>query len=279
MTKPELAMWASDDGTGRAYKHPFREDSEGKPLQSPSVTTILKLKSKGDAIAQWAADQAVNWIAENQNMIYTMSEESIKQTGRFRWKSVRDERAEVGTGIHNTIEAEHTGSWNYPVLDEEQKQIMEQWALFNERFEVTSHRSEFTVWRPNEGVDYAGTADGLWDVTDRETGESWKNLYIDLKTSRNIWPEHWLQLAALFFAPYIMDKKEDGTWVETPARKSEGVAIVHLRADLWEFIPQTNFDILNNAYGQFMAYRSLWGLEREQAKLEKEIELAGRTTF
>lgn len=269
MGKPELAMYAKEDGTGRAYKHPFRLGEDGKPLQSPSVTTVLKLVSKGDGVVQWAVNETVNWIAENQNLIYVKATEDIKRWGKFRWKDARDIRAEVGTGVHETIEALHTGSWNFPVLDDEQRRIMAQWDLFNERYDVTPHRTEFTVWNPTPNVDTAGTVDGLWDVTDTVTGDTWTNLYIDLKTSKNTWPEHWMQLSTLRNSPFIMEKQPDGTWVEVPAPESDGVAIVHLREDFYEFLPLTNPEKINNFAAQFTSYRRLWGLNKELDQIEK----------
>lgn len=272
-------MWAQPDGTGRAYKHPFRLNAEGKPLQSPSVTTVLKLVSKGDGVLQWAVNETVNWIAENQNLIYVKPTEDIKKWGKYRWKDARDIRAEVGTGVHETIESLHTGGWNFPKLDDEQQRIMKQWEDLNERYEITPIRSEFTVWNPTPNVDTAGTVDGLWNVKDRKTGETWENLYIDLKTSKNTYPEHWMQLSILRNSPYIMEKQADGTWLELPAPESDGVAIVHLREDYWEFLPLTDPKKINLYAAQFLSYRRLWELNKELEAYEKEEELAKYSKF
>lgn len=265
MTKPELAQWAKEDGTGRAYKHPFRTVTvAGKevPLTSPSVTTVLGLVDK-PALIQWAADRTLDWAIENASLLFVKDEEGARRWGRYRWTDVRDERAEVGTGIHETIEMEHTGGWNYPVLDDEQMRIMEQWRLLNQRYLIVPHRSEFTVWGgltvPNG--DWAGTGDGLWDITDLETGQTWVGVFIDLKTSRNTWPEHWLQLSALRHADVIMVKQDDGTWTETPLSDLEGdfaTAIIHLREDKWNVTIEDDRTLLDAQYDQFMAYRQVW---------------------
>lgn len=266
MSKPELAMWASDEGTGRAYKHPFLLGPDEKPLKVPSVTTILKLVDKS-GISQWAADQTVQWAIDNASLLMSRSDEDIVKWGRWRWKDARDERAEVGTGIHNYIEAEHTGSWNYPVLDDEQQDILAQWRLLNERYLITPHRSEFTVWSHN--YEYAGTADGLWDIVDTETGEAWENLLIDLKTSKNTWPEHWMQLAALRNADVIMEKAADGTWSEVEDWTSSGTAIIHLRADMHEVLIETDPILEAVRFNKFLQYRSLWELTKAEEDLLK----------
>ena len=280
MSKPELAMWANEDGTGRAYKHPFRAVADGKQLQSPSVTTILGLVDK-PALIQWAADQTLDWAINNVSLLFVKDEEGARRWGRYRWTDVRDERAEVGTGIHETIESQHTGGWNYPVLDDEQRRIMDQWRMLNERYDITAHRSEFTVWgNPDSSYnDWAGTADGLWDITDRQTGESWENLVIDLKTSKNIWPEHWLQLAALNNATCIMTKHEDGTWTEDPMPEGDGTAIIHLREDKFEVLVETDYEITHRRYLQFLAYREVWGHKKAVEQYTKDRDKTSKLSF
>jgi len=272
MTKPELALYANADGTGRAYKHPFRKGEDGKPLSSPSVTTVLKQVDK-PALIQWAADRTLDWAIENASLLLSKSDEDAFRWGKYRWADVRDERAEVGTGIHETIEMLHTGGWNFPALDEEQQAIMDQWRWLNERYEFTPHRSEFTVWggmdqeafdgytdEATTGFTYAGTGDGLWDILDRKTGQFYSNVVIDLKTSKNTWPEHWLQLAGLMFADVIMEKQPDGTWVEITNEwdKSDGVAIIHLRADKAEVKMETDLELNQLRYKQFQNLVRSW---------------------
>jgi hypothetical protein len=266
MGKPELALYAKADGTGRAYRHPFRTLEDGSPVTSPSVTTILNLVDK-PALIQWAADQTLDWAINNASLLFVKDQEGARRWGRYRWQDVRDERAEVGTGIHETVESLHTGGWTFPVLDDEQKRIMDQWYLLNERYEITPHRSEFTVWGGLDQGDlhWAGTCDGLWDLTDRETGEMWSNLFIDLKTSKNTWPEHWLQLSALRNGNVIMVKNPDGTWIEEDLPIGDGTAIIHLRADKYKVTVESDYDLINLQYNQFMGYRSVW-------KYKKEVE-------
>lgn len=262
MTKPELAQYAKEDGTGRAYRHPFRtvgDVADGKPLTSPSVTTILGLVDK-PALIQWAADRTLDWAIENVSLLFVKDEEGAKRWGRYRWADVRDERAEVGTGIHETIESIHTGGWNYPALDDEQNRIMAQWEKLNERYTITPHKSEFTVWGGfgDDKTHWAGTGDGLWDILDNQTGEFYENVVIDLKTSKNIWPEHWLQLSALRHADVVMVKQEDGTWVEEELPKGDGTAIIHLREDKHSVTIETDEALLDLQYSQFMSYRDVW---------------------
>lgn len=281
MGKPELAQFAKEDGTGRAYKHPFRTVS-GKPLTSPSVTTVLGLVDK-PALIQWAADRTLDWAVENASLLFVKSDEASKRWGRYRWTDVRDERAEVGTGIHETIESLHTGSWNFPVLDDEQQRIMKQWDLLNQRYTITPHKSEFTVWGgifdEDSGTDWAGTGDGLWDIVDNETGEAWFNVVIDLKTSKNTWPEHWLQLSALYMADVIMFKQPDGTWIEEEPTRGDGTAIIHLREDKYKVTVETDKDLIALQYKQFMSYRRVWHYKKSVEQYVKDREKTAEMKF
>lgn len=281
MTKPELAQYAKEDGTGRAYKHPFRTVGEAdKPLTSPSVTTVLNLVDK-PALIQWAADRTLDWAIDNVSLLFVKDEEGAKRWGKYRWADVRDERAEVGTGIHETIESMHTGGWNYPALDDEQRRIMRQWELLNQRYTIVPHKSEFTIWHfGNVGFeDYAGTGDGLWDITDNETGETWVNVVIDLKTSKNTWPEHWLQLAALRRAEVVMVKQPDGTWIEEELPAGDGTAIIHLREDKFSVTIETDQDLINLQYEQFMSYRRVWSYKKLVEEYSKTRDKTAEMRF
>lgn len=251
MAKPELAQYYSEkQDDGRAYKHPLT----GETL--PSVTTVLKMADKS-GLAQWAADKAVEWCVINWHLLGSRSDEDAYRAARWQWKNVRDERAQVGTGVHEAIEDEHAGTWNMPDLDEEQERIMLQWEQLKIEHEIIPLRSEFTVWSHGK---YAGTADGLWYIDGKLT-------IVDIKTSRNIWPEHFAQISALLNAPVIMDKSEDGTWSESPMPEVEGAALIHLREDRHEIVWAEDLDL---HFEKFMGYHKVWEATQEIKARVKE---------
>ena len=267
MTTPELALYGKEgEGKGRAYKHPFRKGDDGKAITSPSVTTVLKLEDKSNLV-QWAVDLSVEWCVVNWAVLGMRSNEDAFKTARFRYNAVRDERAWVGTGVHETIDSLHSGGWNFPELDEEQQQIMLQWEDLNRVWLITPVLSEFTVW--NIDSDYAGTADGLWNFTHRQSGETFVAL-VDIKTSKNTWPGHAMQIAALGNSSNVlMEKLGDGTWVEKILPEFDKSVLVHLRADKWEIIEVEDTDL---RLEEFLAYRKIWDVqssikERVKARL------------
>ena len=278
MGAPTLSQWGDANAykEGRAYKHP------GTDERLPSITTILKMADKG-GLAQWAADCAMDWAVKNWSLLGQRSDEDALKAGRYRWKDVRDERAEVGTGVHEAIEAIHTGSGVFPFLDDEQDRIMEKWDEFNFVHHAVPVYTEFTVWWADH---YAGTGDGLWLID----GELW---LIDIKTSKNTWPEHFCQLAALRHAPHAMIRVDEGTegavshkdkekniswWsqVDNPALQADKVGILHLREDKWELIEVENLEIhqeIFNGYEQVhYAKKKLQAIEAAKEKAIKAAE-------
>lgn len=265
-----LALWgdATQYSEGRAYRHPVTGE------RYPSVTTVLKLVDKS-GLAQWAADQAMLWAAENWQFLGRRSEEQAFNAGRYRWKDIRDERAEVGTGVHETIEALHKGSWNFPALTDEQAAIMKQWEILNETHTIEPILSEFTMFDTETG--YAGTADGYWRVTCNHDGPTHLGkpagvpvlTLVDVKTSRSHWPEHDYQLGALWSAPDWALEVADMEWEITPRRPIETAAIIHLRADKAEIIEVPALDLQASV---FRSYVHVWKARQDLKTGVKQLE-------
>lgn len=258
MTKPELATAQSGYG-GRGYRIPGRLDRYGKQKVYPSVTTVLKQVNK-PGLMQWVADQTAAYAVANIHHLNDRSPEKAWGFLRFYWsrepdltqplrthhEGVRDDAAELGTNIHEIIDADLQGTIP-PMPDSpeawEMVDVVEEWLSLHD---VTMHHSEFTV--VHDDLEYAGTADADWTIrclhpdpclgTERPV-----RCLIDLKTSRYTWPEHGMQLAALANAPVAMVKMlaaGPGTikhgkgrtatyWVEREQPTYERAALLHIR--------------------------------------------------
>lgn len=272
MTHPKLAVARSGWG-GRGYRIPNRADWDtGKPIVYPSVTTVLKAVAK-PGITQWAVDQTAAFAVENLQYLYNVSEERGWRYLRWYWsrspelvgkelrlhhEGVRDDAADLGTNIHEWIEAEIDGTLMPPSLDTwEAEQMADVFWEWMEGHTVISHHQEFTLVNDDDG--YAGTGDADWSIRcdhdgpsclGQKPGEFIRTL-VDLKSSRHTWPEHGMQLAALYNAPRMMvevdadapgamlaEKVEQGQkvkswWNEEATPKFEAAALLHLRpADL-----------------------------------------------
>lgn len=215
MTLPRRAIGKSGYG-GRGYRPLGRRDL---PVL-PSVTTILKAESK-PALVQWAADQTAAYAVANAEQLFRMSD--AKAWGFLRWFHKREPKdplskeftdlstyhtgvlsdaGELGDSVHEWIEADLSGTTPYPsVIDRNEAfwQCVSAWNQFKSEHDIVFHRTECTVWNPDDG--YAGTFDLELEID----GEMY---LIDIKTSRGLYSSTWMQLAALYNAPTLLDDSE-----------------------------------------------------------------------
>lgn len=250
MTQPKLARyWNDAEAQGRGYVRP----STGERV--PGITSITKLIDKD--LSQWGADQAVRWMANHwfEWNPGGKSEESAFRHARYRHKDYRDERGEVGTGVHTFLEQHLRGEEPLiEFLDREQQEMVEQFHEFVFLSGATFQGQEATVW----GGDWAGTLDGYMTLNGK-TG------IVDYKTSKAIYPEVMMQLSGLKSAKVLIREVPEGTpdahiledkqrgnswWVEEEAPQVDTAWILHLRGSFhdvdlvvpakWELIELDN---------------------------------------
>ena len=227
--EPKLRVRSSGHG-GSGYKHPHTGDVV------PGVTTVLKRLDK-PGILQWAVDNTAAYAVANVDGLLNRTEEQGFGFLRWYWKrdplkgdltdirnysdGVLNDAAQLGTMMHDWVAADH-GACPYPDVTDApffHWEMVEQWNGFNAQHEIEPIHSEFTVWNSEFG--YAGTADGLWKIDGVVT-------LVDVKTSRNTWDEHWMQLEALRRCDKMLTEV-DGEWVESPAIVPEKLALFHIR--------------------------------------------------
>lgn len=242
MTAPPLARYFSDvENQGRGYISPL--DPNGR--RYPGVTSIIKLVAKD--MSQYGSDMAVRWMSQHwaEWTPGQRSEESAFRSARYRHKDYRDERGEIGTGVHSYIE-DHVKGLD-PIgfdLDTEQWQMIEQFdqAVFLTGMEFID--SEVTVF----GEDWAGTLDLRVKAYSERLGRVVTGI-LDVKTSKSIYPEVMLQLAALKSARtqfrqvtaetpnaiHLPDKNRgESWWLKEDAPEVETAWALHLRGDFWD---------------------------------------------
>lgn len=282
MTLPKLAVKSSGYG-GRGYAIPGRtktSEKTGKPIRDvyPSVTTVLKQIAK-PGLHQWIADQTAAFAVANLPYLMAVEDDVAWGSLRFKWSKtpdlqatelrehyngVKDDLAELGTNIHEWVEAEIDGFTAYPELYAvETDHMIDAWRGWFAEHEVESHNSEFTL--VNDTLKVAGTADADWTITclhepyidgqgreyfclDRKSRGPFRTL-VDVKSSRNTWRENGMQLAGLANATCMMIEVAEGTegaqkaekvengekvvswWVEDAVPSWERYALLHIRPD------------------------------------------------
>lgn len=243
MTLPQLAVRNSGYG-GRGYAIPatpgdpfksvkadggyvktrLREDESA--LIVPSVTTVLKAGAS-EALTQWAVDQTAGYASINAESLLTRTPDAAFGYLRFFWKrepkplaegydlrnyheGVLQEAADLGTDIHEWIQADAHPGLEYPDISQLNDQFFEMVGVWDEwsagQF-IQPVLTEATVYNSKEG--YAGTLDCLWWING-------KLCLIDIKSARSLWPDHSRQLAALKEADILLVQGDDGEWMELP---------------------------------------------------------------
>jgi hypothetical protein len=227
--QPKLRVRSSGHG-GSGYKHPLTGDIV------PGVTTVLKKLDK-PGVLQWAVDNTAAFAVANVDALLSRTEEQGWGFLRWYWKrdplaagepdirnysqGVLTDAAELGTLMHDWVAAEHD---NLPYPDvslapEYFWQMVAEWDKWKSEHEVVPVITETTLWSHQYG--YAGTADGLWMIDG-------KPLLLDVKTSRNVWDEHYMQLAALGACDAML-VESDGVWEELAVPAFTDYALLHIR--------------------------------------------------
>jgi len=241
MVQPKLRSRASGFG-GSGYRIPTWLDDAGKPTLVPSVTTITGVTHK-PGLVQWAADQTAAYAVTHLDDLMSRTEEAGWGFLRYFWrrepkgvdelrgahKRVLNEAANIGTNVHEWIEADLKGEFEPAIDSFECEQMVEQWLLWKSEHTIEPILVEATAVNREHG--YAGTLDGLWVVDGVPT-------LVDVKTSRNTWPEHFQQLAALGACYTLMEECDecegsvplaDTWWREIVMPPFSEYAILHLR--------------------------------------------------
>lgn len=279
--EPKLRVRSSGHG-GSGYRHPIT----GEVV--PGVTTVLKRLEK-PAIVQWAVDNTAAYAVANIDALLNRTEEQGYGFLRWYWKrdplkgdlsdirnysaGVLNDAAELGTLMHDWIAAEH-GAQPYPKTSNAPAmfwEMVEQWEMFKLEHEVEPILSEVTFWSHCYG--YAGTVDGLWKIDGVPR-------LIDIKTSRNTWDEHRIQVAALGACDAMLIE-QDGEWVELPIPAFSGYSLIHIRPSDYdkEGFPMEPFariiDIddaeLNPLFDQFLGMLQVTHAQNKLKEIRKVV--------
>jgi hypothetical protein len=224
----------------------YRDKVTGDKLRR--VTTILSQGStKGDVLALWAANLVAETAFANLPALVNASLYPDQQTAMYDWLRraplrKKDERADIGSAVHQIIEAEVLGQPIAPGLldDPEMAPYLHHFGRFVREWDVTFEASEMVVGNRTAG--YAGTLDYLlrspliaaeFDIPASTV------LMGDTKTGgeldgKGVYPEAALQMAAYRKAEVAWLR--DGSTVPMPATHSTGV-VLHLRPEGYRLIP------------------------------------------
>ncbi len=166
----------------------------------PSVTTILEILDKSDALIPWAVRCAVEYVRENMSDESDL--ESVLQKAVFEWRSVKDKAADIGTQIHDAIE--QWIKYGTKLTSHPSPNVMQGFAAFlqwEKEHSVKWLHSESKIVNHDRG--YAGTLDAICEYEGRK-------MVIDFKSSKGFYDTFGMQIAAYKFAAEAMGHPTDG---------------------------------------------------------------------
>lgn len=169
MTKQEANQkWPKRNGM-------YYFDIDGKEVILPAVTEILRVLAK-PALVNWAAKEAAKIALDNP----TLTEKEV--VGQFG--QISGNAATRGRGVHNFFQQILNNQYDIDA-PEQYRPYLEGIIRFQKEYQVTPIFNERIVKSLKYG--YAGTV----DQAVKTNNQTW---LIDLKTSKQIYPEMGLQL-------------------------------------------------------------------------------------
>jgi hypothetical protein len=195
-----------------------------------SVTNVIETINK-PALVGWAArtvaEQAVNDLVLVTKISRRDKAEAIAYLKGSPY-AAKDAAADLGSRLHKLAEAHELGH-DMPVLEDDEREMVQQYLAFREDWQPTYEATEATVC--NRTLGYAGTLDGLLRFLRHRLPKAGDGLIVgDYKTGRTgPYPEWGLQLAAYGGAEALW--LPDDSEVAMP--KVVGGAVIRIRPDYY----------------------------------------------
>ena len=227
-------------GLARDEQHHYFLDGQG-PIAS--VTTILQVVDKSGPLIGWAkritAEAALKHRNELAGWVESFGDDSAVQMLTKAATVIRDRAANAGSEIHPYAEAIARGQ--DVEVPEDLAPYVAAYRTWIARFEPEFLAAEEMVCSLEHG--YAGTLDAIVEIA----GETW---LLDYKTSKGVYPETALQLAAYGAAEFI-GRPADPNRYALPEIHQYGV--LHIRPEGYELVP---FDV-TGAFEAFLSAKAL----------------------
>ena len=242
MTTPALAQ--NVPGKGRHYQHP----DTGELV--PSVTNIIGVLDK-PALPRLAAKTVAETAWKMRHSLVEMGEaECIDVLKGSPWRN-SGRAANRGTSVHDYLDAVANGR-EVDELEGEALAYRKGADDFLERYKPEFRHTEFTVF----GAGYAGTADFMAVIGGRL-------LVGDYKTSKSLYAEVALQLAAIRYATHIATP--DGLVPMPDVDGAVAVLITPHRSWVHEVAAGAH------AFRAFLACRDAWGWQKAGNPIGDEV--------
>ena len=220
MTTPKI------DTIKRSGSRFYVEPTTGEKV--PGVTSILSGLPK-PFLQYWSAKMVAEFAVENFSAYSSLIMNGQKQAAIDLLKAAprryTNERANIGTDAHDLFERMGRGEDVTGTVHPDLQGYVDRFNEFLDDFQPTFLMQEETVWS-NTHL-YAGSFDAVIEVG----GET---VIVDWKTTKSVYSEVGLQLAAYRYADWIV--RPDGNTVPLP-KNITGGAVLHIHPDTYSLIP------------------------------------------
>lgn len=198
-----------------SFRHTYKVTVPGRcvDLFQPSVTSILKMKDKSDALVNWAvgcyqdrAKSLLDEIVADDGRVFHGAALAALDNAKDSWRQVKDATANIGSLVHRVLEQEikaRAGLCERPALPLKVDSIMAPDLTadmvdkannsvtagleFFDAHHIELEEAEAVRWSAKHG--YIGTGDLIARVDGVLS-------VLDFKTGKRLYPEVFLQLAA-----------------------------------------------------------------------------------
>ena len=237
MTVPKVQTISR--GGSRFYVDPLTDE------KVPGVTSILSQLPK-PFLQAWAAKMVAEFAVDNfgaySSMVMNGQRQAAIDVLKGAPRRYTTERADIGTEAHDLFERITLGL-AIGQVHPDMAPYVEHFNQFLDDFSPTFLMSEETVWSDEHR--YAGSFDAIAEIG----GET---VVLDYKTSKSVYEETALQLAAYRFADHVV--RPDGAKVPLP--EIDGGAVVHITTEGYSVVPmRVDYDVFQHflalRYGPF----------------------------
>lgn len=195
-------------------------------VEYPSVTTLRRLAGMPFGLAAWQVNQVINAAIDQRDTLAGMDEKSARKLLRSAATKERDAAADKGTRIHEAA------SLMVPVADapEDEQPYLTAYYHFIDTTGAKVLSSERQVY--NLTLGYAGSYDLLLEVFGARFA-------VDIKTGKNIYPDHALQLMGYTMAEFVGEHDVVDKDATAALHSINGMAILHIGPGDWEWVEVT----------------------------------------
>lgn len=222
--------------------HSYYFEEGDKKIEVPSVTTIIKIIDKSDVLVPWALNCLEAYILASdmsqpdETGLINLTPDGLKlllSEAKKNYRYVRDDAAALGTAVHDWIECFIKGDALPEITDERAQNCVDKFVNWVKQHSIRFIHSEQRLYSPT--YNFCGTED--WVAEMYPCGDTkccpFTSKYMalgDIKTSKRVYDEMGMQLAAYKFAhEENFDERIDTRLIVRVGKSAEDIEIKYFR--------------------------------------------------